>query len=117
MLLTLLLDSGAGIVMVALLAVLAGPVSGSSVELTAYVFLGGFAGILAIRKGERQHFFVQAGLAVAVTDVAVIGTFGLLGQHDMTGMLQLWAAAVGGALIATVILSAASRCSATCSGS
>jgi hypothetical protein len=103
MLLTLLLDSGVGVVTVALLAVLAGPVSGSSIELTAYVFLGGFAGILAIRKGERQHFFVQAGLAVAVTDIAVIGTFALLGQHDMTGMLQLWAAAVGGALVATVI--------------
>jgi putative nucleotidyltransferase with HDIG domain len=103
MLLTLLLDSGVGIVTVALLAVLAGPVSGSSVELTAYVFLGGFAGILAIRRGERQHFFVQAGLAVAATDVAVIGTFALLGQHDMTGMLQLWGAAVGGAMIATII--------------
>jgi cyclic-di-AMP phosphodiesterase PgpH len=103
MLLTLLLDSGVGIVMVALLAVLAGPVSGSSLELSAYAFLGGFAGILAIRKGERQHFFLQAGLAVAVTDIAVVGTFGLLGQHDMTGMLQLGAAATGGALIATVI--------------
>jgi hypothetical protein len=103
MLLTLLLDSGVGIVTVALLAVLAGPVSGSSVELTAYVFLGGFAGILAIRRGERQHFFVQAGLAVAATGVAVIGTFALLGQHDMAGMLQLWGAAVGGAMIATII--------------
>ena len=103
MLLTLLLDSGVGIVILALVAILAGPVSGSSVELTAYVFLGGFAGILAIRKGERQHFFVQAGLAVAATGVAVIGTFGLLGQHDMTGMFQLWGAALGGAMIATVL--------------
>jgi putative nucleotidyltransferase with HDIG domain len=103
MLLTLLLDSGVGIVMVALLAVLAGPVSGSSIEQSAYVFLGGFAGILAIRKGERQHFFVQAGLAVAVADIAVVGAFDLLGLHDITGMLQLGAAAIGGALIATVI--------------
>jgi hypothetical protein len=71
--------------------------------MSAYVFLGGLAGILAIRKGERQHFFVQAGLAVAVVQVAVIGTFALLGQHDMTGMLELWGAALGGALIATVI--------------
>ncbi|MFI5258946.1 MAG: HD family phosphohydrolase [Candidatus Limnocylindrales bacterium] len=103
MLLTLLLDSGLGIVMVALLAVLAGPVSGSSVELSAYVFLGGFAGILAIRKGERQHFFVQAGLAVAIADAAVVGTFALLGQHDMTGTLELGGAALGGALLSTVI--------------
>ena len=103
MLLTLLLDSDVGIVTIALLAVLAGPVSGSSVEMTAYVFLGGFAGILAVRKGERQHFFVEAGLAVAVTGISVIGVFAMLGQHDMTGMLQLAAAAAAGALIATVV--------------
>jgi hypothetical protein len=103
MLLTLLLDSGVSIVIVALVAVLAGPVSGSSIELTAYVFLGGFAGILAIRKGERQHFFLQATLAVALAEMAVVGTFNLLGQHDTTGTLQLWGAAAGSALIATVI--------------
>ena len=103
MLLTLLLDAGVGIVMVALLAVLAGPVSGSSVELSAYVLLGGFAGILAIRKGERQHFFLQAGLAVAITEIAVVGAFGLLGEHDTAGVLQLAAAAAGGAVIATVV--------------
>jgi putative nucleotidyltransferase with HDIG domain len=103
MLLALLLDSGVGIVTTALLAVLAGPVSGSSVEMSAYVLLGGLAGVLAIRKGERQHFFVQAGVAVAATQVVVIGAFTLLGQHDMTGMLQLWGAAAGSALLATVI--------------
>ena len=103
MLLTLLLDAGVGIVMVALLAVLAGPVSGSSVELSAYVLLGGFTGILAIGKGERQHYFIQAGLAVAATEIVVVGAFGLFGQHDTAGVLQLAAAATGGALIATVV--------------
>jgi len=103
MLLTLLLDPGVGVVMAALLAVLAGPASGSSVELSAYAFLGAFAGILAIRKGERQHYFVQAGVAVAVAEMAVVGAFTLMGQHDMTGLLQLCAAALGGALIATII--------------
>jgi putative nucleotidyltransferase with HDIG domain len=103
MLLTLLLDAGVGIVMVAMLAVLAGPVSGSSAEVSAYVLLGGFAGILAIGKGERQYFFIQAGLAVAITEIAVVGAFGLLGQHDTAGVLQLAAAATGGALISTVV--------------
>jgi len=103
MLLTLLLDPGVGVVMMALLAVLAGPISGSSIELSAYAFLGGFAGILAIRRGERQHFFVQAGMAVAVADIAVVGAFSLMGRHDMTGLLQLCGAALGGALIATII--------------
>ena len=103
MVLTLLLDSGVGIVTIALLAVLAGPVSGSSVEMSAYVFLSGFAGILAIRKGERQAFFVEAGLSVAAAGIAVIGVFTMIGQHDMTGMLQLSGAAAAGALIATVV--------------
>jgi len=103
MMLTLLLDAGIGIVMVALLAVLAGPISGSSVELPAYVLLGGFAGVLAIRKGERQYYFIQAGLAVAITEIAVIGAFALLGQHDTAGVLQLASAATGGALIAMVL--------------
>ena len=103
MVLTLLLDADVGVVMVALLAVLAGPVSGSSVELSSLVLLGGFSGILAIRKGERQHFFIEAGLAVAVAEVAVVGASGLLGQHDTAGVLQLATAATAGALIAMVV--------------
>ena len=102
-LLALLLDAGAGIVMIALLSVLAGPASRSPVELSAYVALGGLAGILTICKGEQQHFFVQAGLAVAITEVAVVGAFTLLGHHDVPGMLQLAGAAVGGAVIVTVV--------------
>jgi cyclic-di-AMP phosphodiesterase PgpH len=103
MLLTLLLDAGMGVVMVALVAALAGLVNGSSLEIATYVFLGGFAGTLAVRKGERQHFFVQAGIAVAMADIVVVAAFALLGQHDMAGMLQLWGAAAGGAVIATVV--------------
>jgi hypothetical protein len=103
MVLTVLLDAGVGIVTVALLAVLAGPVAGSSTEMSAYVFLGGLAGILAVRKGERQHFFVEAGLAVAAAQIAVIGAFALMGLHDMTGTLQLCGAAAAGAVVATVI--------------
>jgi putative nucleotidyltransferase with HDIG domain len=103
MLLTVLLDAGIGMVMMGLLAVVAGTVTGSSLELATYVFLGGFAGLLAIRKGERLHFFIQAGVAIAATDLVVIAVYTLLGQHDVTGMLQLWAAAIGAAVIATVV--------------
>jgi putative nucleotidyltransferase with HDIG domain len=103
MLLTVLLDAGAGMVMLALVAIVAGTATGSSLELATYVFLGGFAGLLAVRKGERLHFFVQAGIAIAATDLVVVGVFALLGQHDVAGMLQLWAAAVGAAAIATVV--------------
>jgi hypothetical protein len=104
MLLSLLLDAGVAIVVLALLAVLAGIANGTSLELTAYVFLGGFAGMLALGKGERQHLFLRAGLAVAAVDFAVVGVFALLGQHDMTGLLELDGAAAAGALVAAVIV-------------
>jgi putative nucleotidyltransferase with HDIG domain len=104
MLLSLLLDAGVAIVVLALLAVLAGIANGTSLELTAYVFLGGFAGMLALGKGERQHLFLRAGLAVAAADFAVVGVFALLRQHDMTGLLELDGAAAAGALVATVIV-------------
>ena len=103
MLLTVLLDASAGMVMVALVAIVAGTATGSSLELAAYVFLGGFAGLLAVRKGERLNYFVQAGMAIAATDVVVVAVFTLLGQHDVAGMLQLWGAALGAAAIATVV--------------
>ena len=103
MLLAVLLDAGTGTVVLALLAVLAGMANGSSLELTGYIFLGGLSGILAIRKGERQHFFVQAAVCVVLADLVVVGVFTMLGQHDATGMLQLWIAATGEALVATVV--------------
>ena len=103
MLLTVLLDAGIGTIMLALLALLVGVANGMSLELASYVFLGGMAGVVAIRNGERQHYFVQAALAVAIADIAVLGVFTLLSQHDPAGMLQLSLAAAGCALVATVV--------------
>ncbi len=105
MLLSLLLDAGFGVVVTALVALMAGLAGGTTLEPAAYVAMGGFAGLISIRKGEQQHYFVQAAIAVAAADIAVLGSFALLGEgaHDMTGMLQLSAAAAGGAVIAAVI--------------
>ena len=103
MLLTVLLDAGIGAMMLAFLAGLVGLVNGSSLELASYVFLGGLAGVIAIRNGERQHYFVQAALAVAAADIVVLGVFTMTGQHDPTGMLQLSAASAAAALVATVV--------------
>ena len=105
MLVTILLDAGAATVLMAVVAVIAGTVNGSSLELAAYVFLGGFAGIIAVRRGDRLQVFVQAGVAVAVVSIAVVSTFALLGERDLTGVLQLWAASAasaGGAAVVTV---------------
>lgn len=102
-LVAILLDAGAATVILAVVALLAGAINGGSLEMAAYVFLGGFAGILGVRRGDRLHVFVQAGFAVAVVNIAVVSTFALLGQRDLTGVLQLWAAsAVAGAGAAVV---------------
>ena len=103
LLLTILLDSGAAIVVLATLAVLAGAVSGT-VELSAYVFLGGLAGIVAMYRGDRFHHFAQAAVAMVVVNGAVVAIFTLLGERDITGLLQLWGASLasgaGSAIVA-----------------
>ncbi len=102
---TILVDAWAATILIIVLAVIAGGVSGGSQELAAYVLVGGLAGILGIRRGDRLHDFVQAGLAVLVANVLVVSTFTLLGERDLRGLLELWAASglsAGGAAIAAV---------------
>jgi putative nucleotidyltransferase with HDIG domain len=102
---TLLLDAGTAMVLTTIIAIIAGTVNGGQIEMTAYVFFGGAAGIVAIRRGDRLNAFIGAGIAVAVVDALVVATFGLLGQRDLTGVLQLWgasAAAGGGAAVVAV---------------
>src|SRR5450759_2102662 len=73
--------------------------------MTSYVFFGGFAGIVAVRRGDRLNAFVQAGIAVALVDAVVVTTYFLLGQRDLTGILQLWGASAvagGGSAVAAV---------------
>jgi cyclic-di-AMP phosphodiesterase PgpH len=106
MLMAVLLDGGTALVVAAVVAVLAGAVnsgSSSSLEISVYVFLGGLAGIIAIRKGDRLQTFLQAGVVVALANAAVVSVFSLLGERDLTGIMQLWgasAASGAGAAIA-----------------
>jgi putative nucleotidyltransferase with HDIG domain len=109
MLVAILLDAGAATVLLAVVAVIAGAVNDRSLELMTYVFLGGVAGIIAVRRGDRLQAFVQAGVAVFVVSAFVVATFSLLGTRDLTrdlrGVLELWgasAAAAGGAAVAAV---------------
>ncbi|HET7726335.1 MAG TPA: HDIG domain-containing protein [Candidatus Limnocylindrales bacterium] len=106
MLIAILLDAGAAVLLTALLALVAGAVNGS-VELAAYTFTGGLAGIVAVRKGDRLGMFVQAAAAVFLANVLVVTTFTLLGtqDRDLLGIGQLWGAsfvAAGGAGVAAV---------------
>jgi cyclic-di-AMP phosphodiesterase PgpH len=88
MLLAVLLDSGAALIVLAVLALLGGAIVGT-VEFTAFTFLGGLAGIIAVRRGERLSHFIQAGVAVALVNVGVVTLFALLGERDLTGLLEL----------------------------
>jgi putative nucleotidyltransferase with HDIG domain len=105
MLLAILLDAGAATVVIAVLAVIAGAINGFSLELASYVFLGGLAGIIWVRRGDRLHVFVQAGFAVALVNIAVVSVFVLLGERDLdlTGILQLWGASIASGAAAAVV--------------
>jgi putative nucleotidyltransferase with HDIG domain len=105
MLVAILLGAGPATITTALLAILAGAVNGLSLELATYVFVGGMTGIIAVRRGDRVGIFLQAGLAIVVANIATVTIFSLLGNHDLTGMLQLWGASLAagvGASIAVV---------------
>jgi putative nucleotidyltransferase with HDIG domain len=92
-LVTVLLDAETAIVVTLVLAVVSGAANGPSLELATYVLLGGLAGILAVRRGDRLAAFIEAGGAVLVAEALVVTAFSLLGERDPTGVLQLIGAA------------------------
>jgi cyclic-di-AMP phosphodiesterase PgpH len=105
LLVTVLLDAETAILVSAAVAIIAGAVNGPSLELGTYVMLGNVAGILAIRRGDRLQNFIQAAGAIFVVQAVVITSFSLLGERDLTGVVQLIGAAAlsaGGAAVAAV---------------
>ena len=96
MLLAILLDASIATMVIAIIAVIGGAVN-NSLELTTYIFLGGMAGIIAVRRGDRLQVFVQAAVAVLVANALVVGVFSLLGARDLRGVLELWFAAAASA--------------------
>jgi cyclic-di-AMP phosphodiesterase PgpH len=97
LLVTVLLDAETAVLITAVIAVVAGAVNGPSLEIGSYTLLGGLAGILAIRRGDRLQTFIQAGAAIFVVQAVVVTAFSLLGERDLTGVVQLIGAAVGSA--------------------
>jgi putative nucleotidyltransferase with HDIG domain len=105
MLVAILLGAGPAMMITAMLAVLAGAANGLSLELAAYVLIGGVTGIIAVRRGDRVGIFLEAGFAIVVANVVVVSIFSLLGARDLTGILQLSGASLAagvGSAIATV---------------
>ena len=104
MVLAILLDASVATIVMAIIAVIGGALAGASLEFASYIFLGGLAGIVAVRKGDRLQVFVQAGIAVFVVNALVVSAFSLLGTRDVRGVLELWfasgASAAGSAVAA-----------------
>jgi putative nucleotidyltransferase with HDIG domain len=104
-LLAILLDASVATIVIAIVAVIGGAVNGNSLEFASYIFLGGMAGVVAIRRGDRLQIFVQAAAAVFVVNALVVTVFSLLGARDLRGILELWfasAAAAAGSGVAAV---------------
>jgi putative nucleotidyltransferase with HDIG domain len=102
MLLAILLDASVATIVIAVIAIVGGAVNGVSLEFSAYVFLGGMAGIVAIRKGDRLQVFVQAAIAVFLVNAMVVSVFSLLGARDVRGVLELWLASAASAVGSSV---------------
>jgi putative nucleotidyltransferase with HDIG domain len=105
MLLAILLDASVATIVMAVIAIIGGAVNGASLEFATYIFLGGMAGIVAVRKGDRLQLFVQAGIAVFVVNALVVSVFSLLGARDIRGVHELWlasAASAAGSSVAAV---------------
>jgi putative nucleotidyltransferase with HDIG domain len=104
LLLAVLLDAGTALLVTGLLALLGGAVTGS-VEFASYVLLGGMAGVIVVRRGERFALFFQAALATGVVNIGVVTLYTLLGNRDITGVAELVgasAAAAAGSAVAAL---------------
>src|SRR4051794_34310049 len=95
--LAVLLDAGAALIVTGILALIGGAIVGN-VEYATYVLLGGMAGIVVVRRGDRLTHFVQAAIAIAIVNVAVVSVFTLLGDGDVTGLAELAGAGVASAI-------------------
>jgi cyclic-di-AMP phosphodiesterase PgpH len=105
MLLAILLDASIATIVIAIIAVIGGALAGTSLEYASYIFLGGLAGIVAVRKGDRLQVFVQAAIAVFIVNALVVSVFSLLGTTDIRGVLELWfasAVSAAGSSVAAV---------------
>ena len=102
MLLAILLDASVATIVIAVIAIIGGALNGDSLEFASYTFLGGMAGIIAVRKGDRLQVFVQAAIAVFVVNMVVVSIFSLLGARDIRGVLELWFASAAAAIGSSV---------------
>ncbi len=103
LLMGILLQGGAGAVMAAALAVLAGVMNREALDLAVYVLAGGLAALLAITRAERLNAFVRVFAVLAAVNMAVAIAFSLLNQADLAAIAQLGGAGIVNAALAVIL--------------
>ena len=103
LLIGILLGSTAGAAMAITLAIFAGVVNNSALEVAVYVVAGGMVCLFTVERAERLNIFVRTGVALALTNIAVVIAFSLLGQRDGAAMVQLSAMGVVNAGLSVIL--------------
>ncbi|MEO8252009.1 MAG: HDIG domain-containing metalloprotein [Chloroflexota bacterium] len=88
LLIAILLDGGAAAAMTLALATLAGVMNQDAFQPALYTMAGGVAALITIVRAERLNVFVRAGVALGVTNIAVLTAFNLIEQRDLAAILQ-----------------------------
>ena len=99
----ILLDGAAGVAMALALAFLAGVMNQDAFQPAVYTLAGGLAALITIVRAERLNVFVRAGMALGITNVAVLTAFNLIEQRDAAAILQGVAAGSVNAVLAVIL--------------
>jgi putative nucleotidyltransferase with HDIG domain len=99
----ILLDGAAGVAMALALATLAGVMNQDAFAPAAYTLAGGLAAVITIVRAERLNVFVRAGVAIGLSNVAVLTAFNLIEQRDLAAILQGLAAGTVNAALAVFL--------------
>jgi putative nucleotidyltransferase with HDIG domain len=108
MTLTLLFGPALGLAFGMTVGLIATFAAGGSLEMTVYLLVGTLIGALALGQAERLKAFLRSGLAVALTNAAVIVLFGLLApEQDMLKVtINALVGIVSGGMSASLTLAA-----------
>lgn len=100
----LLIAPEACIALALAMALLAGWVVANSFELTAYYFLTGAGGVMAIRHARQLKQFIIAGVCIALFSLAVLLAFGFAGaSYDFSAVQQDILSAAFNGLISAIL--------------
>jgi putative nucleotidyltransferase with HDIG domain len=108
MLVSLLFGPALGVALGVGVALLGVYVAGGTLEITVYLTVGTLMGALTLGRAERLKSFLWAGLALALTNAAVIVVFGLLTpeQDALKTAINALVGIVMGGLAASLTLAA-----------